>query len=339
MKSWHPLTAILFSIFLSTIYLSSAEADIKNSLVIIDTAINSDQPEFAGNIVYEVCILDWYTCPNGQRFMEGKGSAYLPPRFMANDGFNHGTQMVSAAVRTNPNLQIIFIRIVPNSISGSRLNVSQTVVALALKWVSDNKDKFHIGAVAMSQGHHNLSSLIRYCPNDSMVESLIDSLSNSGIPFFVPAGNSNDVERIDWPACYPSSISIGALGANRQIANYGNYDPKLLDYFELGEMKVNDFDGTERTSTGTSISVQVAAAKWMKVIELNPKLSYEERMNILAKSCIQVSNSKIRNGLALPAAIEDPDVGIELTNELDKIRSLLSDLHNLIYALLAALLK
>jgi hypothetical protein len=113
----------------------------------------------------------------------------------------------------------------------------------------------------------------------------------------------------------------------------------LLDFFEVGDLKVKDFDGVERSSSGTSISVQVAAAKWMKIIELNPNRTYEERMNILIKSCTPVSNSRITNGLALPPEIEDPDVRIELANELDQIRSQLSELQSLIYVLLAALLK
>ena len=84
----------------------------EDTLVVIDTALNSDQADIAGNIKYEVCILDWSACPNGQSFMEGKGAAYLSPRFMSDNGFNHGSQMVSAALKTNPNLQIVFIRIV-----------------------------------------------------------------------------------------------------------------------------------------------------------------------------------------------------------------------------------
>jgi hypothetical protein len=311
----------------------------EESLVVIDTALNSDQADIAANIKYEVCILDWSACPNGQSFMEGKGSAYLSPRFMSSNGFNHGSQMVSAALKTNPNLQIIFIRIVGSSSSGSRLNTSPLVVAKALKWVSDNKERFQIGAVAMSQGHHNLSVLTRYCPTESPVESMIELLLQKGVPVFVPAGNSRDYERLDWPACIPSTISIGALDSNRQIASYGNLDSKLLDFFEFGDLKVKDFDGVERSSSGTSISVQVAAAKWMKIIELNPNLSYEERMNILIKSCTPVSNSKITNGLALPPEIEDPEVRIELVNELDQLKSQLEDLRILISTLLSLLIK
>ena len=309
------------------------------SLVVIDTALNSDQSDIAANIKYEVCILDWSVCPNGQNFMEGKGAAYLSPRFMSDNGFNHGSQMVSAALKTNPNLQIIFIRIVGSSNSGARLNTSPLVVAKALKWVSENKDRFNIAAVAMSQGHHNLSVLTRYCPTENSVESMIELLLQKGVPVFVPAGNSRDYERLDWPACIPSTISIGALDSNRQIASYGNIDPKLLDFFEIGDFKITDFDGQLRNATGTSVSVQVAAAKWMKILELNPELTYEQRMQKLVTMSNKVGNSRISDALAFPAVIEDPEVRIATLNELDELRSQLSDLQSLIYTLLKLLIK
>ena len=311
----------------------------EDTLVVIDTALNSDQVDIAGNIAYEVCILDWSACPNGQSFMEGKGAAYLSPRFMSDNGFNHGSQMVSAALKTNPNLQIIFIRIVGSSSSGARLNVSPYVVAKALKWVSDNKDRFKISAVAMSQGHHNLSSLTKYCPSESTVESMVDLLLQKGVPFFVPAGNSRDYERLDWPACYSSTLAIGALDANRQIAAYGNYDPKLLDFYEVGELKIKDFDGRERTATGTSVSVQVAAAKWMRILELNPNLTFDQRMEFLTKNTAVVTNSRVKNGYAFPPVIDDPEVRIELVNELDELKSQLEDLRVLISTLLSLLIK
>ncbi len=309
------------------------------SLVVIDTALNSDQADIASNIKHEVCILDWSACPNGQSFMEGKGSAYLSPRFMSSNGFNHGSQMVSAALKTNPNLQIIFIRIVGSSNSGARLNTSPLVVARALKWVSENKERFQIGAVAMSQGHHNLSVLTKYCPVENSVEYMVDTLLQKGVPVFVPAGNSRDYERLDWPACIPSTISIGALDSNRQIASYGNIDPKLLDFFENGDLKITDFDGQLRNATGTSVSVQVAAAKWMKILELNPELTYDQRMQKLVTMSNKVGNSRISDALAFPAVIEDPEVRIATLNELDELRSQLRELQSLIYVLLAALLK
>jgi len=313
------------------------------SLVIIDTALNSNQADFASNIEYEVCILEWATCPNGTKFMEGKGSANIAPQFIDSNGFDHGTLMVSAAVRTNPNLKIIFIRIVANSNAGERLNVSPTTVALALKWVLDNQMRFNIKAVAMSQGHHNLTSLTRYCPNENSTEYMVKQLRTNGILLFVPAGNSRDYERLDWPACIPDVISIGALNPDGKIASYSNLDNNLIDYFENGTLIVNNVAGYERTAEGSSVSVQVAAAKWMQFITYYPNLSTEDRLQEFDRFTHPVTNNKITNGKALPEKIENPEVRIYLDNEfqddLSFIRDQLVELNNLIKLLLSAIIK
>ncbi|MGV2433398.1 MAG UNVERIFIED_CONTAM: hypothetical protein LVQ98_09240 [Rickettsiaceae bacterium] len=41
-------------------------------------------------------------------------------------------------------------------------------------------------------------------------ESKINTLMTAGIPVFFPTGNSRDYTKIDWPACIPASIAIGA---------------------------------------------------------------------------------------------------------------------------------
>ena len=326
------------------VFASSAKAEIsQGSLVIIDTALDSDQKYFSQNVIYEVCILDWSTCPNGSDFMEGKGSARISERFISENGFDHGTQMVSAAIKTNPNLKIIFIRIVPHSTSGSRMNVSTYNVAKVLKWVSDNQNKFNIQAVAMSQGHHNLTSLTRYCPSESLTERMVTLLRQQGIFLFVPAGNSRDYERLDWPACIPETISIGALNSKREIASYSNLDKKLIDYFENGTLVVNDVFGKEKTAEGTSISVQIAAAKWMQFITYYPNLSNEDRLQEFDRFTRPVSNSQISNGKAIPEKIEDPEIKInkdlEQQNELSTLKSMLQDLRNLIQLLLTLITK
>jgi hypothetical protein len=311
------------------------------TLVIVDTALNSDKEEFSKNIIYEVCILEWATCPNGTKFMDGKGSANIAPQFIDSNGFDHGTLMVSAAVRTNPNLKIIFIRMVANSNTGARLNVSPTTVAQTLKWVLDNQTRFNIKAIAMSQGHHNLTSLTRYCPNDNSTDYLVKQLRTNGVLLFVPAGNSRDYERLDWPACIPEAISIGGLNSDRKIAAYSNLDNNLIDYFENGTLIVNNVSGYERTAEGTSVAVQVAAAKWMQFITYYPNLTTEDRLQEFDRFTRPVSNNKITNGKAIPEKIENPEVRIyletEFKDELADLRAQLEDLSSLIKLLIAAI--
>ena len=37
------------------------------TIAILDTALDTSVPEFQGRIAYEVCILEWASCPNGQK--------------------------------------------------------------------------------------------------------------------------------------------------------------------------------------------------------------------------------------------------------------------------------
>jgi hypothetical protein len=62
-------------------------------------------------------------------------------------------------------------------------------------------------------------------------------------------------------------------------------------------------------------------------------------MDFLIKNCTQVGNTRITAALAFPKAIKDPNLRIELINELDQIRNQLSELQSLIYTLLAASFK
>ena len=161
------ITAILALITLLTTAIQAipAKADNTPTIAILDTALDTSLPIFKDRIAYEVCILEWNSCPNGQSFQEGPGSAVLPMSVMANNGFNHGTTMASVVANTDPNVKIVFVRIIGNTPSGGRQIANELTVVNALTWVLQNKDKFNIKAVSMSQGHHNLSPLTDYCPS------------------------------------------------------------------------------------------------------------------------------------------------------------------------------
>jgi hypothetical protein len=262
--------------------LKNRTIDSKPALAIIDTAVDTSIPEFAGKIVYEVCFIEWSTCPNGKTFMEGPGSAGMPLNFMQKNGFNHGTQMVSSAIQTNPNMNVVFIRIVGNTVNGSRQTVSEQVVVSALQWISNNKEKFNIQALSMSQGTSNFLNGANYCPITPNTSSAITSLKNSGVPSFFPVGNSKNYKRIDWPSCIPDSIAISATMPGDAIATYANFDPKLTDFFALGSLRVKNPGNSEVNGSGTSIASQVAAATWVGVKTKNPSMSYQEAYDLFS---------------------------------------------------------
>lgn len=280
----------------TTITTSKAQAESMPTVAVLDTALDTSLPIFQGRIAYEVCILEWNSCPNGESFMEGPGSAVLPSNIISKNGFDHGTQMASVVANTNKDVQIVFVRIIGNTASGSRQIANEPTLINALSWVLANKNKYNIKSVAMSQGHHGLSPLTDYCPSTPNTTSLIQSLSISGIATFFPAGNGKDYKRLDWPACINQSISVGATDKNNVVATYSNFDSKRLDFYALGNTTVTLPGGSTVNSTGTSISVQVAATQWAVLKTAKPSLTQDQLITLLLKTSVSVRGSKGQSG-------------------------------------------
>ena len=293
------ITAILATITLVTTAIQAvpAKADNAPAVAILDTALDTSLPIFKDRIAYEVCILEWNSCPNGKSFQEGPGSAVLPMSIITNNGFSHGTTMASVVANTDPNVKIVFIRIIGNTPSGGRQIANELTVVNALNWVLQNKDKFNIKAVSMSQGNHGiLTSNTNYCPNTQSTKDMIDLLLAADIPTFLAAGNGRDYERIDWPACIDSSISIGMADQYDQIDNYSNYDSKKLDFYAVGNMQVTSVGGVQKYGAGTSASTQVAATTYAAVKNKNPNLNSQQILDILSQTSVQIKGSRGQTG-------------------------------------------
>lgn len=268
---------------------STSHANLKNrttdvpTLAILDTALDTSIPAIKGKLLHEACILEWTTCPNGQAFMEGPGSATLPLSLINKNGFDHGTKMASAAIAANPNMNIVFVRIIGQNINGDRQLSTDQTLNNALDWVYLNKDKFNIKALVMSQGHHNLAGGTDYCPKTPVTESKIRMLSDLNIPSFFPTGNNRDYVKIDWPACIPSAISVGS-GSKNGIDLYSNYDKALVDLHAIGNAKVTAPGGSVVNGAGTSISAQIAAANWIALKQAKPSYNVSQIYDLIIKT-------------------------------------------------------
>lgn len=282
-----------------TIITAEAKANTQvPTVAVLDTAINSSLPIFKDKIAYEVCVLEWASCPNGQKFMEGPGSANLPLSILNNgQGFDHGTQMASVAVNTNPNIKIVFVRVIGNTPSGARQTTSDAGIALALKWVLDNKSKYNIQSVAMSQANHSIiTTQTEYCPSTAPVRGMISSMLVANLPVFFAAGNMRDYSRLSWPACINDSISVGMADQYDEIDNMSNFDKGRLDFYATGNMQVTGADGTIKNAAGSSISVQVAGATWAGLKHKNPSLSYQQTLDILNNTSKPIKGARGQYG-------------------------------------------
>ncbi len=264
---------------------------VRPTVAILDTALNANLPIFNGRVLYEVCILEWNNCNNGASFDEGTGAARLQEPQISQNGFAHGTQMASIFVKTNPNVNIVFIRIVGINIFGSRAIITEVMIARALDWVIKNKLRFDIQAVTMSQGHHSLSSSTDYCSSYTEVNPKIKELLTIGVPVFFPAGNRGDKNRIDFPACIPEAIAIAGYSLNPDsISSFTNADNALVDFFEVSSSPSILPNGKQVSASGTSVSAQIAAARWLAIKIAKPSLSYSEIYNLLLSTAKDIND-------------------------------------------------
>ena len=271
---------LITTLVLSCVSNPASASDLAPSVAILDTAVDSNIVEIKMNLLHEVCILEWSVCPNGRYFLEVPGSAFLPVKYGLSGSFDHGTQMASIAISTNPSVPIVFMRIIGAAESGARLRTSEQTVYQALEWVLDNQLRFNIQAVALAQGSHNLLSSKDYCPQSARTARVITNLFNLGIPVFVASGNNGDKSRVSWPGCLPLAIPVGAI-TNGQISSYSNVDPNLSTFYAMGEVKARSSLQAQTNASGTSVSTQVFAAMWIYLRTQLPELSLAESISFM----------------------------------------------------------
>jgi len=266
--------------------LQTAEANTKPAIAIIDTAIDSTVKEAYGKVIYEVCITERSSCPNGTRFQEGAGAAVLSSAQISRNGFDHGTTMSAIASQVNPDINIVFIRIVGINPSGTQQQYTENAILSALDWVRSNKDKFNIVAVSASIGNRNFKSLTNYCPVNPVLRNSIISLQQINVASIFSAGNAYDYSRVDYPSCIAEAISIGATDKNtNRISLYSNGGSDI-DFYALGSYRV-----LNKNIVGTSASTVAFASYWAK----NYKGSYTTTLDDIKSKLKPTENTKIKS--------------------------------------------
>ena len=238
----------------------------------------------------------WLGCPNGTSFQEGPGASALPTNISNTSNMSHGTQMASIAMKANPGQKLVLIRVVAYNARGERMNISDSTVVKVFKWIVSKRTELNIGAVAMAQGYHPTGSGKNYCPRNAELEKMILDLKIANVPVFLPTGNASDKSRIDWPACIPAAIAIGAVNSKGQIADYSNYDRNLVDFYTPGDAQALLPGGSPSSAVGTSVSTLIAASYWLSVANLKPELTVPEVSQLFRNAGKMIFDSKFRYG-------------------------------------------
>ena len=264
----------LLSIAIAFTAMQPSQAQDQKVLAILDTAINSKN---FPSIIHEVCFttVKNMACPNGQQFMEGPGAASAPwpttGQTWLNNGTYHGDQMVKAALATNPNIKIVFVRIHNiTSLGNSSTPSNGEIILMGLDWVSKNASKYSIDAVSVSQSgiHTDLKTKATSAHPGCTVPSILNPFTNKvselnmiNVPTFIATGN-NKQKFVGFPACVPGVIGVGALGNETQLEGVTNTGPGL-DMVAPGKVRITKYNGSELDTAGSSVATVVSAASYV----------------------------------------------------------------------------
>ena len=270
--------AILLTTQFATANMRTHVMPAQKSLVIIDSGINTDLDWISLAVIDEACFVEFHRCPNGFSQMSGAGASKITPAMTSSSAFSHGTQMASIAVALDQQVQIVSIRIMGMNKSGAPSPYSPTAILKALEYVEQNKTRLNIGVVSISLGK---SYREKTCPINQKLQSVIANLTASGIGVVIAVGNGGNNTKVDYPACIPEAIAVGATedryamkeveGWVYPILSMSNNGPEL-DLFVNGKYTVTDTSNTKKVSFGTSGST-VAFATY-----LNKRLTMGETL-------------------------------------------------------------
>lgn len=270
------LSLLVVGIAFTTMQPSQAED--QKVLAIIDSAINSNNfPQ----IIHEVCFTTVkstdpkqnMSCPNGELFMEGRGSAGITnwPTSGWSSNLFHGDAMVKSALTVNKDLKIVFIRVYNIAYNGSLLTPSDgSAILKALEWVNSNASKYSIDAVSVSQSgiKKTLVGVVQGphygCSDASIInpfKNQISMLSSLNIPTFIATGNDKQ-KYVGFPSCIPGAIAVGALANEKQLEAATNTGPEL-SLVALGKASITKYNGSPTETFGTSVATAVSAASYV----------------------------------------------------------------------------
>lgn len=244
-----------------------ASANTQKTLVIIDSGVNTELDWVKSTLVEEVCIIEYGTCPNGQKFMNGPGAAHVRYQDVKDKAMHHGSQMYSVAVQVDPNVRVVFIRIVGMSAKGFANSYTMRSVQQAMDWVDSNAARLNVGAVSLSVGR---SYTEVGCPIEASFQATVRKLTGAGIGVVASAGNGGNKLKVDYPACTPEVISVGATDVRYSMRGVSGWVTPVmpssnggqdLDLYAHGRWTTQDLTGRKLLTLGTSNAAVAVATK------------------------------------------------------------------------------
>ncbi len=286
------------------------------TVVIIDSGVDSFHPYLAGRVVEEACFSttwsDWdifSLCPTGSNVEIGPGAGVNCNVPGSELQCSHGTHVAGIAAGSGindgmaPDANIIAIQVFTEwtnfntSCDGNErciLSLQSDQLA-ALEWIINNASSQNIAAVNMSLGGGFYTTA---CDND-IRSGAISKLRSLGIPVVISSGNSGFSNGIGAPACISDAITVGATGnSNNIISNFSN-SATLVDVVAPGtNIQSSIAGGGFDTWSGTSMAAPHVTGAIAQIRSILPFSSVGGIEFAIEQTGVATIDTK--NGLSFP---------------------------------------
>ena len=234
------------------------------AIAILDTGFDTDHPDFADRIKEERCFSTSSAelgvsslCPNGDGFYQsGPDTQRGPGAAEACDGIGacfHGTHVAGIASSIAPAADLILINVF-SQVNNERacggpahtpcLRAFSSDIIRGLEYVRDVAAKKHrVASVNMSLGSGLFADQDDCDSRWPLETAVIGDLRNMNIATVASAGNDGQSDRVGYPACLSTAVSVGSVYAK---TNYEGLPPfEFCDGREANELLDNVFPGNE----------------------------------------------------------------------------------------------
>lgn len=242
------------------------------TVVIVDSMVDSSRPELKNNIVHEVCMTESRFCSGRVMQAEGAGVASAPTNIIyKSPTLRHGTDLALTITKVDPNARIIFIRTTGTDDKGNISTVSNMkFFEKPFNWIADNKNKYNIVSVVFSMGVRNTSASCTYKKTDQPLVDSIKKLTNMGVAVMAGTGNDGKSNSVMFPACITDTVSVSGTPDWSEGIYPGFNRNADVDFYTVGFWNL----ATGR-QMGTSLSNAALAAYWTKNYKGSFQLTYD----------------------------------------------------------------
>ncbi|MFD2614558.1 S8 family peptidase [Paenibacillus gansuensis] len=125
---------------------------------------------------------------------------------------------------------------------------------------------------------------------------------NAGVIIVASSGNEGKKLSMDYPAKYPQTISVGAVGKDHHIAPFSNRNRKI-DVFAPGEKILSAWPrGKYNEMSGTSMATSHVSGLIALLLAAKPGLKPDAIREMLKKSSLPVRGAKVKGSGRIDAA-------------------------------------